>query len=162
MNARADLPALDAIRAIEPEMLATRHQIHANPELAFEEFKTSDLVAERLTRWGYQVHRGLGGTGVVGTLTVGDGTKRLGLRADMDALPIEEAGGAQRPWASRVLGKMHACGHDGHTTMLLGAARHLAATQAFNGTLHLVFQPAEEGLGGARVMIEDGFFDRFP
>ena len=162
MNARADLPALDAIRAFEPEMLATRHQIHANPELAFEEFQTSDLVAERLTRWGYQVHRGLGGTGVVGTLTVGDGNKRLGLRADMDALPIEEAGGAQRPWASRVLGKMHACGHDGHTTMLLGAARHLAATQAFNGTLHLVFQPAEEGLGGARVMIEDGFFDRFP
>ena len=161
MNARADLPALDAIRAIEPEMLATRHQIHANPELAFEEFQTSDLVAERLTRWGYAVHRGLGGTGVVGTLKVGDGKQRLGLRADMDALPIEEAGGS-RPWASRVLGKMHACGHDGHTAMLLGAARHLAATQAFNGTLHLVFQPAEEGLGGARVMIEDGFFDRFP
>ena len=161
MNARADLPALDAIRALEPEMLATRHQIHANPELAFEEFQTSDLVAERLTRWGYDVHRGLGGTGVVGTLKVGDGKQRLGLRADMDALPIEEAG-LSRPWASRVLGKMHACGHDGHTTMLLGAARHLAATQAFNGTLHLVFQPAEEGLGGARVMIEDGFFDRFP
>ena len=161
MNARADLPALDAIRALEPEMLATRHQIHANPELAFEEFQTSDLVAERLTRWGYAVHRGLGGTGVVGTLKVGDGKQRLGLRADMDALPIEEAG-LSRPWASRVLGKMHACGHDGHTTMLLGAARHLAATQAFNGTLHLVFQPAEEGLGGARVMIEDGFFDRFP
>ena len=119
MNARADLPALDAIRAIEPEMLATRHQIHANPELAFEEFQTSDLVAERLTRWGYAVHRGLGGTGVVGTLKVGDGKQRLGLRADMDALPIEEAG-LSRPWASRVLGKMHACGHDGHTAMLLG------------------------------------------
>ena len=161
MNARADLPALDAIRALEPEMRATRHQIHAHPELAFEEFQTSDLVAERLSRWGYEVHRGLGGTGVVGTLKVGDGPKRLGLRADMDALPIQEAASG-RPWASQVLGKMHACGHDGHTAMLLGAARHLAASRDFNGTLHLVFQPAEEGLGGARVMIEDGFFERFP
>ena len=161
MNARADLPALDAIRALEPEMLATRHQIHAHPELAFEEFQTSDLVAERLGHWGYEVHRGLGGTGVVGTLKRRDGPKRLGLRADMDALPIQEASSG-RPWASQVLGKMHACGHDGHTAMLLGAARHLAATRDFNGTLHLVFQPAEEGLGGARVMIEDGFFDRFP
>jgi len=160
MNARTDLPALDAIRAIDAEMRDTRHQIHANPELGFEEIATSDLVAERLQRWGYQVHRGLGKTGVVGTLVCGDGKKRLGIRADMDALPIVENSG--RPWASQVLGKMHACGHDGHTAMLLGAARHLAATQAFNGTLHVVFQPAEEGLGGARVMIEDGFFERFP
>ena len=160
MNARADLPALDAIRAIDAEMRDTRHQIHANPELGFEEIATSDLVAGRLQRWGYEVHRGLGKTGVVGTLVCGDGQKRLGIRADMDALPIVENSG--RPWASQVLGKMHACGHDGHTAMLLGAARHLAATQAFNGTLHLVFQPAEEGLGGARVMIEDGFFERFP
>ncbi|OGA97595.1 MAG: amidohydrolase [Burkholderiales bacterium RIFCSPHIGHO2_12_FULL_69_20] len=160
MNARTDLPALAAIRAIEDEMLATRHQIHANPELGFEELATSDLVAERLQRWGYAVHRGLGKTGVVGTLVCGDGQKRLGIRADMDALPIVETSG--RPWASRVLGKMHACGHDGHTTMLLGAARHLAATRAFNGTLHVVFQPAEEGMGGARVMIEDGFFEQFP
>ena len=160
MNARTDLPALDAIRAIEHEMLETRHQIHANPELGFEEFATSDLVAEKLSRWGYQVHRGLGGTGVVGTLVVGDGKQRLGLRADMDALPVQES--VKRPWASQVLGKMHACGHDGHTAMLLGAARHLAATQNFNGTLHLVFQPAEEGMGGARVMIEQGFFEKFP
>ena len=160
MNARADLPALDAIRALEPEMLATRHQIHANPELGFEEFKTSDLVAERLARWGYAVHRGLGGTGVVGTLVVGDGAKRLGIRADMDALPIQET--AQHAWASQVLGKMHACGHDGHTTMLLAAARHLAASRNFNGTLHVVFQPAEEGFGGARHMIEQGFFEQFP
>ena len=160
MNARTDLPALAAIRAIEDEMLASRHQIHANPELGFEELATSDLVAERLQRWGYAVHRGLGKTGVVGTLVCGDGQKRLGIRADMDALPIVETSG--RPWASRVLGKMHACGHDGHTTMLLGAARHLAATRAFNGTLHVVFQPAEEGMGGARVMIEDGFFEQFP
>jgi metal-dependent amidase/aminoacylase/carboxypeptidase family protein len=154
MNARTDLPALAAIRAIEDEMLGTRHQIHANPELGFEEVATSDLVAERLQRWGYQVHRGLGKTGVVGTLVCGDGPKRLGIRADMDALPIVENSG--RPWASRVLGKMHACGHDGHTAMLLGAARHLAATRAFNGTLHVVFQPAEEGMGGARVMIHSG------
>ena len=160
MNARADLPALDAIRALEPEMRATRHQIQANPELGFEEFNTSDLVAERLTRWGYAVHRGLGGTGVVGTLVVGDGPKRLGIRADMDALPIQEV--AQHAWASQVLGKMHACGHDGHTTMLLATARHLAASQNFNGTLNLVFQPAEEGLGGARHRIEEGFFDKFP
>ena len=135
MNARANLPALDAIRALEPEMLAIRHQIHANPELGFEEFATSDLVAERLSRWGYAVHRGLGGTGVVGTLVVGDGAKRPGIRADMDALPIQEV--AQHVWASQVLGKMHACGHDGHTTMLLAAARHLAAGQNFNGTLNL-------------------------
>ena len=160
MNARADLPALDAIRAIDDEMRETRHQIHANPELGFEEIATSDLVADTLQRWGYQVHRGLGKTGVVGTLVCGDGKKRLGIRADMDALPIVENNG--RPWASQVLGKMHACGHDGHTAMLLGAARYLAATRAFNGTLHVVFQPAEEGMGGARVMIEDGFFERFP
>ena len=168
MNARTDLPptlateppALDAIRALDAEMVDIRHQIHQNPELGFEEVATSDLVAERLVRWGYEVHRGLGKTGVVGTLKVGNGTKRLGIRADMDALPVQETNG--RPWASKVLGKMHACGHDGHTTMLLGAARHLAATRNFDGTLHLIFQPAEEGMGGARVMIEDGFFEQFP
>ena len=159
MNAN-NLPALEAIRAIEDEIIDTRHQIHAYPELAFEEVATSDLVAERLQRWGYEVHRGLGKTGVVGTLRCGDGAKRIGIRADMDALPITETSG--RPWASRVLGKMHACGHDGHTAMLLGAARHLAASRNFNGTLHLIFQPAEEGGGGARVMIEDGFFEKFP
>jgi hippurate hydrolase len=154
------LPALDAVRAQEDEMIAIRRQIHERPELAYEEHATADLVAERLARWGYEVHRGLGGTGVVGTLRVGSSARRIGLRADMDALPIAETSG--KPWASKVFGKMHACGHDGHTAMLLSAARHLAATRQFDGTLHMVFQPAEEGLAGARKMIEDGFFDLFP
>jgi hippurate hydrolase len=154
------LPALADIRAHEDEMIALRRQIHANPELAYEEHATADLVAERLQRWGYEVHRGLGGTGVVGTLRCGDSTRRIGLRADMDALPIAEASG--KPWSSRVLGKMHACGHDGHTAMLLAAARHLAATRNFDGIVHLVFQPAEEGQAGARKMLEDGFLDLFP
>ncbi|WP_019938552.1 M20 aminoacylase family protein [Bordetella sp. FB-8] len=148
------------IAAIEKEMIALRHAIHAHPELAYEEFVTSDLVAQRLQEWGYDVHRGLGGTGVIGTLKVGGGARRLGLRADMDALPIHETTGLD--YASRNPGKMHACGHDGHTAMLLTAARHLAQTRAFDGTLHLIFQPAEEGLAGARRMIEDGLFDLFP
>ena len=160
MNAPLPLPALDAIRAHDDEMVALRRQIHANPELAYEEHATSDLVAERLQRWGCEVHRGLGGTGVVGTLRAGRSTRRIGLRADMDALPIVETGG--RAWASRVLGKMHACGHDGHTAMLLAAARHLAATRNFDGIVHLVFQPAEEGQAGARRMLQDGFLDLFP
>ncbi len=153
-------PVLPGIRAIEPEMVALRHQIHAHPELAFEEFATSDLVAAQLQSWGYSVHRGLGGTGVVGTLRLGSGTRTLGLRADMDALPIQETTGL--PYASQQPGKMHACGHDGHTAILLAAARHLAQERAFDGTLHLIFQPAEEGLGGGRKMIEDGLFDKFP
>jgi len=153
-------PALEEIRAHEAEMVAIRHRIHQNPELAYEENATADLVAESLARWGYEVHRGLGVTGVVGTLKAGTSTRRIGLRADMDALPIKEASG--KPWASQVLGKMHACGHDGHTAMLLSAARHLAATQNFDGILHVVFQPAEEGQGGARKMLEDGFLDLFP
>jgi hippurate hydrolase len=160
LPANALLPALDAVRAQEDEMIAIRRQIHERPELAYEEHATSDLVAERLARWGYEVHRGLGGTGVVGTLRAGTSARRIGLRADMDALPIAETSG--KPWASKVFGKMHACGHDGHTAMLLSAARHLAATRQFDGTLHMVFQPAEEGLAGARKMIEDGFFDLFP
>ena len=160
MNAPLSLPALDEIRAHEAEMVEIRRRIHQNPELAYEEHATSDLVAERLTRWGYEVHRGLGGTGVVGTLRAGTSARRIGLRADMDALPIAETSG--KPWASKVFGKMHACGHDGHTAMLLSAARHLAATRNFDGHLHLVFQPAEEGLAGARKMIEDGFFELFP
>ena len=160
MNAPLPLPALDDIRAHEDEMVAIRRRIHAQPELAFEERATSDLVAQCLQRWGYDVHRGLGVTGVVGTLKAGTGTRRIGLRADMDALPIAEATG--KPWASQVLGKMHACGHDGHTAMLLAAARHLAATQRFDGIVHLVFQPAEEGLGGAKRMLDDGFLDLFP
>ena len=151
---------LPAIQATAPEMVALRHRIHAHPELAFEEFQTSDLVAERLAAWGYTVHRGLGGTGVVGTLKLGQGPRRLGLRADMDALPIHEATGL--PYASTVAGKMHACGHDGHTAILLAAAQAIAAERSFDGTLHLIFQPAEEGLGGGRRMVEDGLFDLFP
>jgi len=160
MNAPLALPALEAIRTHEEEMVAIRRQIHANPEMAYEEFATADLVAERLQRWGYEVHRGLGGTGVVGTLREGTSKRRIGLRADMDALPIEETSG--KPWASKVFGKMHACGHDGHTAMLLSAARHFAATRNFDGHLHLVFQPAEEGMAGARKMLEDGFLELFP
>ena len=160
MNAPLPLPALDEIRAHEAEMVEIRHRIHANPELAYEEHATADLVAERLARWGYEVHRGLGGTGVVGTLRLGTSGRHIGLRADMDALPIAETSG--KPWASKVFGKMHACGHDGHTAMLLSAARHLAATRHFDGHLHLVFQPAEEGLAGARRMLEDGFLELFP
>ncbi|WP_321917817.1 M20 aminoacylase family protein [Paraburkholderia sp. J11-2] len=157
MNTMA-IPA--AIAAIEDEMIALRHEIHAHPELGFEEFVTSDLVAQRLTEWGYEVHRGLGGTGVVGTLKVGDGRARLGLRADMDALPIQENTGLD--YASRIPGKMHACGHDGHTAMLLAAAKHLAQSRNFSGTLNLIFQPAEEGLGGAKRMLDEGLFERFP
>jgi hippurate hydrolase len=160
MNAPLPLPALDDIRQYEDEMVAIRRQIHANPELAYEEHATSALVAERLQRWGYEVHRGLGGTGVVGTLRAGTSSRHVGLRADMDALPIGETSG--KPWASKVFGKMHACGHDGHTAMLLAAARHLAATRGFDGHLHLVFQPAEEGLAGAKRMLDDGFLKLFP
>ena len=150
----------EEIATVLPEMVGLRHHIHQHPELAFEEHATSNLVAERLSAWGYEVHRGLGGTGVVGRLRHGDGAKCIGLRADMDALPIVEATGLA--YASRHHGKMHACGHDGHTATLLAAARHLAQTRRFNGTLNLIFQPAEEGAGGARRMVEDGLFERFP
>lgn len=143
-----------------PQLTAIRHDIHQHPELGFEEFRTSDLVADYLSSWGYEVHRGLAGTGVVGTLRAGAGAKRLGLRADMDALPIEENNG--KSWSSSVPNRMHGCGHDGHTTMLLGAARYLAQTRRFNGTLHLIFQPAEETLGGGARMVEQGLFERFP
>jgi hippurate hydrolase len=142
------------------EFVALRREIHRFPELAFEEHRTSALVAEKLALWGYEVHRGLGGTGVVGTLRRGSSARRLGLRADMDALPIAEASG--RPWASACAGRMHACGHDGHTAMLLAAARQLALHGQFDGTLHLIFQPAEEGAGGALKMMEEGLFDLFP
>ena len=139
-----------------------RHQLHRNPELSFEEAATAELVALRLTEWGYQVTRNVGGHGVVGTLQRGDGGRKVSVRADMDALPILEASGAAH--ASRHAGKMHACGHDGHTTMLLGAARQLAARSDFSGTVHLVFQPAEEAgrNSGAQQMIADGLFERFP
>ena len=148
------------IAEVEEEMIALRHSIHAHPELAYEEFATSDLVAERLREWGYTVHRGLGQTGVVGQLKLGNGTRRLGLRADMDALPIHETTGL--PYASKLPGKMHACGHDGHTAMLLAAAKHLAREKSFDGTLNLIFQPAEEGLAGAKKMLDDGLFEQFP
>ena len=156
MNAGHVLPG---IAEIQDEMIALRRSIHAHPELGFEEFITSELVAERLTEWGFQVSKGVGKTGVVATLKNGEG-RSLGLRADMDALPIQETTGL--PYASRIKGVMHACGHDGHTATLLAAGKYLAQTRAFNGTLHLVFQPAEEGLGGARKMLEDGLLERFP
>ena len=151
---------LPGIAALEEEMIALRRHLHAHPELSFEEFATSDLVAARLEEWGYEVHRGLGGTGVVGRLRLGSGNKVIGLRADMDALPIVEQTGL--PYASRNQGVMHACGHDGHTAILLAAARHLARSREFDGTLVLIFQPAEEGDGGARRMLEDGLFELFP
>jgi len=142
------------------ELSAWRRDIHAHPELGFEETRTAALVAERLASFGIDVHRGVGRTGVVGVLRNGSSPRTIGLRADMDALPILEANTfAHR---SRHPGRMHACGHDGHTTMLLGAARYLAATRNFDGTVHFVFQPAEEGLGGAKAMIDDGLFRRFP
>lgn len=141
-------------------LTALRRDLHAHPELGFEEERTSGIVAEALEEAGIDIHRGLGGTGVVGSLTVGNGPRAIGLRADMDALAMPET--AKRDYASTVPGKMHACGHDGHTTLLIGAARHLARTRDFNGTVHFIFQPAEEGRGGARRMVEDGLFDRFP
>lgn len=149
-----------SIAALSAEFVEIRRRIHAHPELAFEERQTSELVAERLAAWGYAVHRGLGTTGVVGQLTKGRGQKTLGIRADMDALPIQEQTGL--PYASTVAGKMHACGHDGHTAILLCAARYLAESVDFNGTLNLIFQPAEENEGGALRMVEEGLFDRFP
>ena len=152
--------ALAALQTRAADYTALRRDLHQHPEIGFQEFRTSDLVAERLKRWGYAVTRGLGGTGVVGQLKRGTGTRRLGLRADMDALPIQESTGL--PYASRHAGLMHACGHDGHTAMLLAAAEHLATNGRFDGTLNLIFQPAEESLGGARKMMEDGLFERFP
>ena len=143
-----------------PFLTALRHDLHANPELGFEEVRTSALVADLLEDAGLTVHRGLGKTGLVATLQVGNGTRRIGLRADMDALAMPEM--AERPYKSKVPGKMHACGHDGHTVMLLGAARHLAETRNFSGTVHFIFQPAEEGRGGAKQMVEDGLFNLFP
>ncbi|WPZ12486.1 M20 aminoacylase family protein [Nitratireductor rhodophyticola] len=148
------------VRAELDFLVALRRDLHAHPELGFEEERTSQIVAEHLTETGMKVHRGLGGTGVVGTLTVGNGPRTIGLRADMDALAMPET--ADRPYKSTVPGKMHACGHDGHTTLLLGAARELARTRNFAGTVHFIFQPAEEGRGGAKRMVEDGLFKLFP
>ncbi|MFZ9286403.1 MAG: M20 aminoacylase family protein [Burkholderiaceae bacterium] len=145
---------------IVEEFVALRRDIHRHPELAFDEHRTAALVAGKLREWGYEVSAGIGGTGVVGRLVRGSSTRSIGLRADMDALPIEEATGAA--WASCKHGVMHACGHDGHTAMLLAAAYQLARSGQFDGTLNLIFQPAEEGGGGALKMMEDGLFERFP
>ena len=144
---------------IEP-LIAFRRDIHAHPELGFKEHRTAARVADALRVAGIEVHEGIGGTGLVGVLRCGKGSRTLGLRADMDALPIDEQTNA--PWTSTVPGCFHGCGHDGHVSMLLGAAQHLAQDPGFSGTLNFIFQPAEEGLGGARHMIEDGLFDRFP
>ncbi|MDM7949605.1 M20 aminoacylase family protein [Hydrogenophaga sp.] len=142
------------------QFIAVRRDIHRHPELAFNERRTAALVAAQLGAWGYEVTTGLGGTGVVGRLQRGSSKRSIGLRADMDALPLAEATGAA--WTSCTHGVMHACGHDGHTAMLLAAAHHLAQHGRFDGTLNLIFQPAEEGGGGALKMMEDGLFERFP
>ena len=153
----------DTLQELRPDaepFIALRRDIHRHPELAFQEERTAALVARLLEEWGYEVERGIGVTGVVGRLRRGAGARRLGLRADMDALPIQEQPG--RDHASRRPGVMHACGHDGHTAMLLAAAKYLAQKGRFSGTLNVIFQPAEESGGGALRMIEDGLFDRFP
>jgi amidohydrolase len=155
------MPNIDRIDAFADELAAIRRDLHAHPEIGFEEVRTSGIVAEKLAQWGIEVHRGLGGTGVVGVLKgKGNGTRRVGLRADMDALPMDE--NTNLKWRSTIPGRFHGCGHDGHTTILLGTARYLAETRNFDGTVHFIFQPAEEGLGGARAMIKDGLFEKFP
>ena len=153
------MPVINRIADFQDEMTAWRRDLHAHPELGFEERRTSDLVAAKLAEWGIEVHRGIAGTGLVGVLRGGEGGRSIGLRADMDALPMEEANGfAHRSTAP---GKMHGCGHDGHTSILLGAAKYLAETRNFDGVVHFIFQPAEEGGGGGRVMVEQGLFKRF-
>ena len=154
------MSAFEAISRAQGELAAIRQDLHAHPELGMEEHRTAEIVARKLEEWGIEVHRGVGGTGVVGVLRSGNGEQAIGLRADMDALPMEEAN--DLPYRSTASGRMHACGHDGHTTMLLGAARYLAETRAFNGTVNFIFQPGEEGCGGALAMLEDGLFERFP
>jgi hippurate hydrolase len=143
-----------------PDLITLRRDLHAHPELAFEERRTAGIVAAALRLLGLEVHEGLAGTGVVGTLRHGSSARAVALRADMDALPMAEQ--SRLGHASRIAGVHHGCGHDGHTAMLLGAARQLARTRRFDGTVHFVFQPAEEGRGGARVMVEQGLFERFP
>jgi amidohydrolase len=157
---KVSMPLIPRIREWTDEFAQWRRDFHEHPELGFEEERTSKLVAERLAEFGCEVHRGIGCTGVVGRLRAGNGPRTIGLRADMDALPIEEAN--RFAHRSRHHGRMHACGHDGHTTMLLGAARYLAETKNFDGTVHFIFQPAEEGLGGGEAMVKDGLFERFP
>jgi hippurate hydrolase len=158
--ARSNDPVERGISAYLDEIIAFRHDLHQYPELAFQERRTSKLVASRLSSWGYEVATGIADTGIVATLRRGTGEKRIGIRADMDALPIEEA--TELPYASKNPGVMHACGHDGHTSILLAAARYLAESSDFDGTVRLIFQPAEEIGAGARKMISEGLFERFP
>jgi amidohydrolase len=154
------MPIIPEVLDYCDELAAIRRDIHAHPELAFTESRTSDVVAKKLAEYGCEVYRGLAKTGIVGTIRRGNSPRAIGLRADMDALPMQEL----NEFAHRSThdGKMHACGHDGHTTMLLGAAKYLAAHGDFAGTVHLIFQPAEEGHGGGRVMVEEGLFEKFP
>jgi amidohydrolase len=154
------MPINNRIAHFQDEMTAWRRDLHAHPELGFEEHRTSAIVAEKLASWGIEVERGFAGTGLVGTLRAGSGTRAIGLRADMDALPMTEANSFAH--ASTMPGRMHGCGHDGHTTMLLGAAKYLAETRNFDGIVRFIFQPAEEGGGGGKVMIDDGMFERLP
>jgi len=151
---------IDEIKTFAADMVDIRHDLHAHPELGYQEERTSAVIEKLLKSWGYEVTTGLGKTGVVGQLKVGTGLKRIGLRADFDALPIEEMTNLE--YRSKNDGKMHACGHDGHTAMLLTAARYLAQTRNFNGTLNVIFQPAEESLAGAKAMIDDGLFEKYP
>ena len=151
---------LDAVRAYHDELTTLRRDFHAHPELGLEEFRTAEIVAKKLESWGIEVHRGIGRTGVVGVLRKGTGTATVGLRADMDCLAMDEQ--TNLPHRSQIPGRMHACGHDGHTTMLLGAAKYLAEQGKFDGTVNFIFQPGEEGAGGALAMLEDGLFERFP
>ena len=151
---------IDSILTQSAGIASIRRDIHAHPELCFKEVRTADVVAQKLTEWGIPIHRGMGTTGVVGIVKSGTSNRAIGLRADMDALPMQEFNTFSH--ASQYAGKMHACGHDGHTAMLLAAAQHLAANRNFDGTVYLIFQPAEEGGGGAREMIKDGLFEQFP
>jgi amidohydrolase len=154
------MKVIDSIVTQAAGIAAVRRDIHAHPELCFEEVRTADVVAQKLTEWGIPVHRGMGTTGVVGIIRNGTSSRAIGLRADMDALPMQEFNTFEH--ASTHPGKMHACGHDGHTAMLLAAAQHFAKNRNFDGTVYLIFQPAEEGGGGAREMIKDGLFEKFP
>ncbi|MFD1485926.1 amidohydrolase [Lacticaseibacillus baoqingensis] len=158
MSIAEHIPA--QIHTWQPELVALRHELHQHPEIGLHETRTAQLVAAKLQAWGYTVTTGIGGTGVVGQLCAGDSRKTLGLRADMDCLPLTEKTGL--PYASQTPGLMHACGHDGHIATMLMTARYLAATKLFDGTVNVIFQPGEEGVHGASKMIADGLFDRFP